>query len=91
MNDQYSDCWYHPSDYTFIPSKIIIELRERAKKLKEKTNVKCELCGDPATTWNCFGDGPKRVCKGCDDSINEYYGEKCDLHCMTKTEKPKDE
>lgn len=50
--------------------------------------LKCDLCGDPATTWNCFSDsdGPIRVCKGCDDSINEYYGEKCDLHCMTKKE-----
>ncbi len=44
--------------------------------------MKCELCGDPATTWNCFGDGPKRVCKGCDDSINKFYKTKCDLTCM---------
>lgn len=51
--------------------------------------LKCELCGDPATTWNCFcdGDGPIRVCKGCDDSINKFYGEKCDLICIRKKEK----
>ena len=53
--------------------------------------MKCELCGDPATTWNCFGDGPKRVCKGCDDSINEFYGSKCDLVCIQKEGDQKDE
>ena len=57
-----------------------------SKKWHNHKALKCELCGDPATTWNCFGDGPKRVCKGCNDSMNDYYGEKCDLACIPKKE-----
>ncbi len=58
---------------------------------KYKSVLKCELCGDPATTWNCFGDGPKRVCKGCDDLINKFYKTKCDLTCIQKKENKEDE
>ncbi len=49
--------------------------------------MKCELCGDSATTWNCFGDGePKRVCQGCSDSIDKFMENKCDMACIQKKE-----
>ena len=57
--------------------------------LTRSKRVKCEFCGDPATTWNCLGDGPKRVCKGCNDSINNHYGVDCDLHCMPELKERK--
>lgn len=66
---------------------LVITIKSWVDCGNDHNSLDCELCGDPATTWNCFSDGPKRVCKGCDDSINKFYGEKCDLSCIQKKEK----
>ncbi len=55
---------------------------------KNSKSLNCELCGDPASTWSCFGDGePKRVCQGCSDSIDKFMGHKCDMACIKKEDK----